>query len=158
MGYRTGHFWIGASGVGGTGPTSTEGDLALCEHDDVECRNGLARLDVVARYYLLSGERIDPFVGLGAGYEWFFSSVSVDGETLASITARGMSLLSIEAGAQFAESERRAWVAYATYSVGEYEHHTAAMLGEGSLSEMIPGGQRALHHWVAINVGAVLMP
>src|SRR5690606_19668330 len=96
MGYRFGHLWFGGSALGGVGGMKDEGDL--CDNDDVQCTNAMIRVAANARYYVLPGERIDPFVGLGTGYEWFSATIEADGETLAGFRARGLSLVSVEAG------------------------------------------------------------
>lgn len=157
MGYRFGHLWLGGSALGGAGPTSEEGDLSPCGRDDVECTNALVRVTANARYFPTPGAQIEPFVGLGAGYEWFGSTVEVDGEKIAGIRARGLSLVSVEAGAQFWHRRSSAFNAFLSYSAGEYAHRELAAFGE-SMSESIPGGVRELHHWVALNLSGVLMP
>lgn len=155
MGYRIGHLWFGGSALGGIGGVRDEGDL--CEDDDVQCSTAMIRVGANARYYLLPGERIDPFVGLGTGYEWFAMTIKGDGETLAGFRARGLSLISAEAGAQFWHGKNAAFNASLSYSAGEYEHREAVLLEE-SVSETIPDGVRETHHWVALNLSGVLMP
>jgi hypothetical protein len=86
------------------------------------CRGRVLRLGVGAEWHPRRGEPLDPWLGLGAGYEWASQRFSTEGESLG-FTFRGVELANLQGGADWRLGSSPFQVGlFGTLSLGRYGH------------------------------------
>lgn len=96
LGYRLNPQWmIGLYGLG----LMTRDDKRLCESYHVDCSLHDLRLGAHAQYHVLAPARLDPWLGVGLGYEWLTAD-GASGGRFASATMRGWELANLQGGSE----------------------------------------------------------
>ena len=110
----------------------------------VSCSDSDYRIGVEGIYNLRLGSTIDPWVGLGVGYEWLSTSASAGGMSM-SETFSGFELATLSAGGDFAAASQVAVGPFISFSIGKYG--SASVNGtSGDIANT------AYHQWLQLGV------
>jgi hypothetical protein len=91
IGYRIAdHFYVG-------GNAQLAAILSTACPSGATCSGTDTRIGVMAAFHLRPKRIVDPWIGLGMGFEWLSTSRTVDGMTV-DINARGLELVDVELG------------------------------------------------------------
>jgi hypothetical protein len=118
----------------------------------VTCSASDVRIGANVKVHLMSGDLLDPWVALGAGYEWL--NFSFAGLTTPSLTYSGFELASLQAGAYLKRPAAHgfAFGPFVGYSLGLYR--TFAYGGSMMYAGMTgPFAGKSLHEWLVLGVG-----
>jgi outer membrane protein W len=100
---------------------------------------------VQAQYHSLLSQMLDPWVGLGAGYE-ILDQHNGDLDTL---RLRGFEFAKLQAGLDFQVSDTFALGPFLSYSLGEYSNYKVTGGGLGSSGDIAP---KSMHEWFTVGV------
>jgi hypothetical protein len=157
------HLFLGAYGsYGFLFPASSACQGASCSGDDV-------RLGIEAQYHFRPAMRFDPWVGVGAGYEWLhFASLQNGADETTKL--QNFELLNVQAGLDYAVCTGLRLGPFASFALEQYEHETltwtGGQAGAGATSDASPQSaqgtvlheqaqdvpQTALHEWLTLGV------
>jgi hypothetical protein len=147
-GYRiTPNLYVGAYGqmaytiVGDQGCTSEE-----------KCTARDAKVGANVHYHFLPQGTFDPWVGVGAGYEWLTIS-GLDHGKDASATLRGFELLNLQVGGDYRLGQHAALGPYASFALGQYSQGSKATEGQPTVSGDVKN--TAMHEWLTFGVRGV---
>ena len=121
-----------------------------------ECRTGAdcsahdIRFGVQGQYHLSPAESIDPWLGLGIGYEILSESLSGGGST-ADVSFKGFEFLNLQGGADFKVANALSVGPFLSFSLGQYSSEKISGFGapidrDGSVDKT------ALHEWLTLGV------
>ena len=111
--------------------------LKNCEGD---CSASNLRLGVQGQYHLSPAEKLDPWFGLGIGYESMsMKRTGVEG------SASGLEFLNLQAGLDYKLSPAFGIGPFLSFSLGQY-----SSVSSGDLSMDIP--EKAMHQWLTFGV------
>ena len=131
---------------------------------DSGCANGVAgiscsasdiRFGIQGQYRFMPENSVNPWLGIGFGYEWLDWSASAGGQSQ-SAGVHGFEFLHLQGGADFKVAESVGVGPFLDFSLGEYESGSADAGGLGSVSGDI--NRKALHEWLTLGVRAVFDP
>ena len=138
VGYRiASHFYIGAN-------AQLAVVLPKACPSGASCTGGDGRVGVMAAFHLLPHGVVDPWVGVGMGFEWLTVSRTVDGTTV-DINARGLELVDFELGADLRPTPFFRIGPVLSSSVARY---TRIAVNGTETSDFEP----SLHSWVMLGV------
>lgn len=124
--------------------------------EDVDCSATGLRFGVQAQYAFSPGQLVNPWLGLGLGYEWV--TTRIEGELFsnpieASASHSGPELLHVQAGLDVALSPRLAAGPFASLSGMQYTACTTELSGEEVDCEIEDG---AWHAWLVFGLRGTL--
>lgn len=123
------------------------GDVSdACDATGADCSASVVRLGAQGQYHFMPWEAVDPWVGLGIGYEWASQSIGD-----ASFGARGFEFLNLQGGADFAVADGLAVGPFLSFSLGQYS--TSWVEDESSDIE-----ETAMHQWLTFGVRGTFVP
>lgn len=117
-----------------------------CAQSGVSCSAKDLRLGINVHYHFSPGESFDPWVGVGAGYEWLALDASV-GTVSASATAGGFEFGNLQLGGDFAVAPNFGIGPFFTVTLAEYRHLSGTMdadLATKSIHSWVMGGVRGV--------------
>ncbi len=136
-----GHYGIGL--IKDSGGAGEEG----CP-ESADCSGSVVRIGLQGQYHLSRGESLDPWFGLGIGYEWASQSVSAGGVDV-SQTVKGLEFLNLQAGADFKVANNVGIGPFASFSLGQY----SSFSGESPLGDTEGDfDEKAMHEWLVLGV------
>ena len=141
-----GHYAFG----GVAGPLKAECDAASSA--GVSCSASDVRFGVQFQYHPTHEGKIDPWLGVGVGYEWLtldISGAGIDGST----TVKGFELFNLQTGVDFKAAPNLGIGPFVSFSLGQYDSTS----NSGSIARVNPGGDianPALHEWLTFGVRA----
>lgn len=115
----------------------------------ISCSGYLVRVGVEGIYNFNLDFALTPWVGVGAGYEWFHISSSGNGQS-AAITARGFELVTVQAGGDVRVAPGFAVGPYVSLSLARYA--TASFGAPGFAGTSTFDGDNGLHEWLQLGV------
>jgi hypothetical protein len=125
-----------------------------CDKDNASCSTHSIRAGLEAHYHFLPSDSLDPWLGLGFGYEWWTLSISSQGQD-ESQTASGPELANFQLGLDWKPDPESITAVgpFASFSLGEF-------LGVScSGSSACPAvNDKSIHNWFVIGVRGVLGP
>jgi hypothetical protein len=117
------------------------------------CSVSDVRVGFEVLWHFAPGAKVDPWAGLGLGYEWLTLSASGNGGSVSG-TVRGFEFANVQAGVDF--------VAGRVFRVGPFVMATLAQYGSGSVSANYTGGGtgslegditgKSLHSWLSLGL------
>jgi hypothetical protein len=123
----------------------------------VSCSARDVRLGLQAQYHFLPKKKLDPWLGVGLGYEWLTFGIDASGagsERDVSITGKGFEFVNLQGGLDFKVASGLALGPYLSFSVGQYSSTSSscsgACTGFDSSSEDIEN--KALHQWLLLGI------
>jgi hypothetical protein len=146
-------IYVGAYGVFGYG---------LVHTTETQCGTGVScsaydvRVGVDAQYRFLPKGAVDPWIGLGFGYEWLHYGVSGFGVTRLQ-TLRGFELFGIQLGADFELDKSFRLGPFIGYSVGKFGDGSKSETGSATSGAVAAGiANTAMHEWLTLGLRGVL--
>lgn len=125
-----------------TSPPSSECPLSSCIGDDL-------RIGVEAEYHLRPHATVDPWFGLGVGYEWARVVSATSGSADEAITwLSGFQFVDVQLGADFRVLHPFPFGPFLDASLGEFNSMTTNATG---VTTNLPYGT-ALHGWIILGV------
>jgi hypothetical protein len=141
LGWRSSpNLFTGMSGSYALGVTKNCPSTSCSGHD--------AAIGIEIRYHALPDERIDPWFGIGAGYEWLSTSQTVRGTT-AIANVEGVEFVHAEAGADVATPGNVRVGPFIRFSLGQYRRAESGSGGTTISGEITP---KALHQFLTLGV------
>ena len=133
-----------------------------CDLDGVDCSGNDIRLGIQAHYHISPEEQLDPWVGLGIGYEWLNRSVEAMGTEVSS-TLEGFEFLNLQAGLDIAVAEHVKLGPFLSFSLGQYGSGSAECSGGACSALEVFGAEadienKALHQWLVIGARVAYTP
>lgn len=157
LGYRV-HPRVSVGGYFqyGIGFTNDRGLHGFCSRPGYSCPSSVVRWGGDVRFRLLPRWRLDPWLGVGMGYEEGSTHIHPSNDESASlsdvrVTVSGLEYAHLEAGADYRLFGNLAVGAFATMTVAHYSHETITRAEPGSPPPTsIPG--RSVHEWMLLGV------
>jgi hypothetical protein len=109
------------------------------------------RLGVQAQFHPTSSGLIDPWAGLGIGYEILSMSADIMGHQ-ATAKVKGIEFANLQAGLNFRVWSTLGIGPYASFSFGQYSSQSGSVSGQGSQSGSID--KKAMHEWLIFGANA----
>ena len=120
--------------------------------DGASCSGRDVRLGIEALYHFRPLRRLDPWAGVGVGYEWMHTGASRDGADR-EVTLRGIELANVQGGLDYAVCNGVRVGPFASLSLGKFDKASATWTVEGiehAGSADIPN--TAYHGWLTLGV------
>jgi hypothetical protein len=164
LGYRvTPELSIGGYVMYGLGFTGEDISDACDNTDDVvgvtaSCSTHDVRLGIQAQYHFLPRKKLDPWLGLGLGYEWLTFGIDVSGgglEADLSATGHGFEFVNLQGGLDYKVSPGLAIGPFLSFSIGQYSETSSSCAGNACTDFDSTGGDienKALHQWLLLGV------
>jgi outer membrane protein W len=137
--FLTSHLYLGGSFQ--YAPVMLADD---CE-EGFSCSSNMMRFGVTLAYHAAPFKTVDPWVGLGVGYERLTVSSSSAPFGEFSTSFSGFEFAALQGGVDFKLTSRFAVGPFATFTVGQYSTRSTTFEGQ-SASEGID--EKALHFWL----------
>ena len=130
---------------------------------DVSCHVRDIRLGLQLQYHVGRPRKPDPWIGVGAGYEWLtvgFSAEDDDEEVSLETGGRGFEFLNLQAGIDFPLNDAVGLGPFLAFTVARYDSSHIECSGAcGDLeSDSDEIDDKALHHWLMLGVHLSLLP
>lgn len=113
------------------------------------CSGSDIRIGLQGQYHISPAEKIDPWLGVGIGYE-IASLKATAGSQEVSSTLKGMEYLNLQGGADFKVSPAFGIGPFLSFSLGQYGSATTKIPGLPDQSGDIP--ETAMHEWLTLGV------
>jgi len=147
------HYYLGlyySYGFGINGSAFSDG----CDADkqasgaDISCSTSDMRLGIQYAYHLKPPGELDPWLGIGVGYEWLKASESAGGVS-ASTTAHGWEFVNFQLGLDVPVAEKFAVGPFVTFGLAQYSSVSiSTSIGDASGDV----ADKALHEWLFLGV------
>ena len=118
------------------------------------CYSYAGRVGGEFQFHPLGRVRIDPWVGVGVGYE-LVSLHGSDSSSSLTVTAQGWEFARVDGGVDFALSGVVRLGPFVGFSIAQFDSANASGSG-GSISSSFTN--KALHFWISIGVKLTLLP
>jgi hypothetical protein len=153
-GYRLSpSIYVGAYGMYGYGIVKTSD--TQCS-GDVSCSAYDVRIGVDVQYRFRPKTSVDPWVGLGFGYEWLHYGLSGGGVT-SSQTLRGLEIPGFQIGVDFEADTNVKLGPFIGYSIGTYAQGTVSSTNAAMDQSKSAGiANTASHQWLFLGLRGVL--
>jgi hypothetical protein len=159
LGYRIDPNWmVGAYGMYGFG-FLTGDERRICDANHVSCSASDLRVGAQIHYHIVPLGKIDPWVGIGFGYEWLTANGNLaSNEAFASATVRGWEFVNLQGGVDWVTSHDISIGPFVSFSFAEYTNVSTDCSGPACGSGMSASlDSKALHNWVIVGLrGAFL--
>ncbi len=153
LGYRiTPNLAVAAYGqyaFGFAGDANLAGAGNVCSVSGVSCSGHDWRVGVEAFWHFMPGQQLDPWFGVGTGYEWMSFSAEGGGEK-ADITFHGWEFVNLQLGADYRVAPGFGFGPFVQFSLGQYSSGNATSTTGGSTSGDITN--KTTHEWLQIGV------
>ena len=152
VGYRLNtNFQVGAFLQYGFALLNEDKAFADCKMNGVSCSGSDLVVGVDAQYHLML-ESVDPWVGLGLGYERLAFTISGGGAEINASTS-GINFLNLQAGADFKVAPSLGVGPFLSFSAGQYSSASAS--GTGVMVTAMDPMKKAMHEWLLVGVRGV---
>jgi hypothetical protein len=128
------------------------GDLADgCGESGVSCSLPVVRLGAQVHYHVQPFEVVDPWFGLGFGYEWATLSAT-EANTSGSLGVSGFEFVNLQAGISFGlgDAKKFALGPFVAFSLAQYSSVSCGGILAGRCPEDVD--EKALHEWLTFGV------
>ena len=121
--------------------------------DGASCSASVIRFGLQGQYFLSPGESLNPWVGLGIGYEMLNTSAEAGGVE-AKFNVKGFEFLNLQGGADFAVADNIGIGPFASFSVGQYSSGEFTTVGPTGTPVTVDGDidEKAMHMWLVLGV------
>jgi outer membrane protein W len=146
-----GHVVVGAYAQYGF---MSNGYESPCSYWVGKCSKHTTTVGIQAQYHMTTDELLDPWVGVGVGYERLnFHAKPADGATYSVTSVRsGIELVKLQGGLDFRLARAFSFGPFVSYSVGEYLHRTDTFSGAGGEGSQSINLAPASHQWLTLGV------
>jgi outer membrane protein W len=162
LGYMvTDNIMIGAYGQYGIGFMGDDD----CDKDGVDCSASVIRAGLQGQYHFSPMANINPWLGVGIGYEWSSTSLSVDAQGQSmdiSMDVRGFEYLNLQGGADFKLSPAFGLGPFVSFSLGQYDHvdgEVRGVIGDDVIALDVDEDldDKSFHQWLTLGVRGSFM-
>ena len=152
-------LFMGLSGQYGFGIHAIRFDALCAISDDSNCSATDVRVSVEAQYHPMPGQKLDPWIGFGVGYEWFTLSLNDTGAE-GSTTFSGFELAKLQGGLDVALTPYFRIGPFVSFSLSEFSDISISCSGpfNGCGAQQGSIASRSLHEWLLFGVRAALRP
>lgn len=112
---------------------------------EADCSANQLRYGIQAQYHLSRGESLDPWFGLGFGFENISTSQELGGESRDG-SLSGLEFISLNGGADFEVADGIGVGPYVSFALGQYSKGTNAAGEDADIEET------AMHQWLTLGV------
>jgi len=124
-----------------------------CDAADESCSASDLRLGVQGHYHLAPGEALDPWFGLGIGYEMLtfkgpIGATPTGGTQVGKATYKGFEFANLQLGADFVVTKSLAVGPFASFSFGQFSSVGGDL--DGDIED------KAFHEWLVLGVRGTL--
>jgi len=152
VGYRiAGVVFVGGTFTYAPFGSPNSGTFTTCAVAGTSCHSTTFRAGFSVQWHPLGSRGLDPYVGVGAGYEWLTVDISGNGTDLSS-QFNGFSWLEVPVGVDFRLSKDIRLGPYLGFMMGQYRNASVTLSG---VSGLIP--HRAIHFWLSAGVRLVFL-
>jgi len=147
VGYRINPNWY----VGGFfqfGLGMLPSNSVFCNMTGVNCSENDLRAGINVHYHLLPTESFDPWVGIGAGYEWLNETISPAGQPDISSKLDGFEFGNIHLGVDYKVSQNFGVGPFVTFTIAQFANSSFAGVS-GSLTD------KKIHEWLIFGIRGV---
>src|SRR5215472_9533538 len=148
LGYRFDKFFVGAYGQYAFGLL---GKTITCDNPNLKCSVSAVRLGFEFQFHPGGRTKIDPWLGLGFGYQWSSIHLS-DPSGSGTLSAEGWDLGRIEVGVDFAVGKVVRFAPFVGATIGQYGKTSASSSSGQERSG--PIDQKAIHSWISFGLKA----
>jgi len=123
----------------------------------MSCSGSDLKFGVQGQYHISPTENINPWVGVGVGYE-IYSQKGTSGGAEISESLKGMEYLNLQGGADFKLNSAVGIGPFINFSVGQYSSMSAKISGmaplipDQDISQDVPSDRRTIHEWFTFGV------
>lgn len=156
VGYRVNPlFYVGAFGTWSwISPRKDSKSFCTDQTDTCSVSNSMIGADV--RFHPMPELGADPWISLGAGYEWARDRATA-GPVEAKSMFSGMQWVNLGIGADFTVAPKLTVGPYANATLGQYTHLSRTVTGAGPASVDLDGpvddfGEKRVHSWISLGV------
>ena len=141
------HWYVGAYGqIGYLLPAD-----GVCP-PGASCSGTDVKVGLQAHYRFLPQDRLDPWIGVGAGYEWMHVSESL-GDRSVGATLHGFELFNVQAGADYRVCKGFSAGPFAALSFGEFRTESlTASVGSEQADRSSAIDKQAVHEWLTLGL------
>jgi hypothetical protein len=162
LGYRvTPELMVGLYASYGIGFVGGEvGDSCDAAGDAVDCSASDIRLGIQAQFHLQPKESVDPWLGLGIGYEWLSLGIEGAGAEL-STTASGFEFVNLQVGLDFRIKPTFSLGPFIAFSLAQYSDVSVDCSGVlANVCDDVGADidAKALHEWLFIGARGTFSP
>ncbi|MCB9584074.1 MAG: outer membrane beta-barrel protein [Polyangiaceae bacterium] len=111
----------------------------------VDCSANQLRYGIQAQYHLSRGENLDPWFGLGFGFEDISMSREAGGQSQ-DFSLSGLEFISLNGGADFQVADGIGVGPYVSFALGQYSKTTDSAGKDADIEET------AMHQWLTLGV------
>jgi outer membrane protein W len=148
-GYRINpNMYVGAFFQYGLGSVSSSGGLSTeCSQNGVSCSIHDLEFGAMFAYHLMPDQTIDPWLGIGVGYETLSFSASAGGQSV-DASASGFQFANLQLGADYKAMPNLGIGPFVSFSLGQYSSESS-----GGVSN--PNLQTSMHEWLTFGIRGV---
>lgn len=132
-------------------------DDNACDATNASCSAHDIRLGIEAQFHLRPREQLDPWIGVGIGYEWAGLSVEA-ANTEVSTTLSGFEFINLQAGLDVKLGEHFYLGPFLNFSIGQYSDASVTCTGGAFCANQfgVNGSidRKAVHEWLILGVRA----
>jgi len=151
VGYRINpKVYVGLLFQYGFGIVNTD-ETTGCSGTGVSCSGSDLRLGVDLHFHFAPGQSFDPWLGVGAGYEWLLLDASAAG-TDVSATATGFEFGNVQLGGDIPVAPNFAIGPFVGLSFGQYGNLSVS---QGGTSMDMSITSKSFHEWLELGVRGV---
>lgn len=146
LGYRINPNWyIGGFFQFGLGmlPSNSPG----CNLAGMSCSENDLRAGINVHYHFLPTEPFDPWVGIGAGYEWLNETISAGGQDI-SVKLDGFEFGNVHLGMDYKVSQNFGVGPFVTFTIAQFANASAGGVS-GSVTD------KKIHEWLIFGIRGV---
>jgi outer membrane protein W len=121
---------------------------STCNQGGVSCSADVLRIGLNVNYHFGVNPAFDPWVGLGAGYEWLMLSASAGG-TSADVTGSGFEFANLQLGGDIPISPNFVVGPFFAVSIGQYRSISTSAGGTSMDQDLT---DKSIHEWFLFGV------
>jgi opacity protein-like surface antigen len=130
----------------------------VCDSKVSHCTGEDYRLGLNIHYHFLPEGRFDPWIGLGAGYEWYHQSVGFGDWTSATAVStmqmRGFELVNAQLGLDIKHSQQGGLGPFVAFTMSKFDKQGSSLTAQGVASPDSSGSVQnpSIHQWLMFGI------
>jgi outer membrane protein W len=144
-------LYLGLSFQYGLGFVGSDSLNVGCDQPRISCSTNDIRLGVNVQYHLRPLASFDPWLGIGAGYEWLGISFETASGS-ASGTLSGFEFANFQGGGDFEVAPNLRLGPFVSFSIGQYGSASVSGTGRTASEDF---AHKSLHEWLLLGVRGV---
>jgi outer membrane protein W len=150
-GYRLNpNMMVGAFFQYGIAIINSKAEGGGCGQSGVSCSGSDMMFGAQFHYHLMPDQTIDPWAGVGVGYEIANASVSQNGTSLGSTSLSGFQFFNLQIGGDYKVMPNLGVGPFVMFSLGQYSNCSTTPAGGSSAN--CPNYQSGTHEWLTFGI------